>query len=417
MAKPITISLFSGAGGMDYGLEAAGFETRFVTDLDRMCCQTLRSNREWPVVEGDIHAIASQTILDTANLKPGEADLLTGGPPCQPFSKSGYWSKGDSSRLSDPRSSTLGEYLRVVEDTLPKAILLENVEGLSYSNKSEGLQFVLDGLDEINRKHDTLYRAHLKILNAADYGIPQVRQRLIMVASREGKAFRFPEPRFGEGLKPHRTAWDALWDVPSEKDEDLRVRGKWGDLLASIPEGQNYLWHTDRGGGRPLFGWRRRYWSFLLKLAKDRPSWTIQAQPGPAIGPFHWKNRLLSHRELCRLQTFPDDVTMLGGRGDVQRQIGNAVPSLLSEVLGREILTQFLGREVKGELRLMPPDKRPFPPAERTLAVPSKFLELLGSHAAHPGTGKGYGAIQRSEPTEIIGRAEAQNGVFELSRA
>ena len=195
------------------------------------------------------------------------------------------------------------------------------------------------------------------------------------------------------------------------------MRGKWGDLLASIPEGQNYLWHTDRGGGRPLFGWRRRYWSFLLKLAKDRPSWTIQAQPGPAIGPFHWKNRLLSHRELCRLQTFPDDVTMLGGRGDVQRQIGNAVPSLLSEVLGREILTQFLGREVKGELRLMPPDKRPFPPAERTLAVPSKFLELLGSHAAHPGTGKGYGAIQRSEPTEIIGRAEAQNGVFELSRA
>src|ERR1017187_3211738 len=123
MAKPTTISLFSGAGGMDYGLEAGGFETRLVTDLNPMCCQTLRKNRQWPVIEGDIHAITSQTILKTANLQRGEADLLTGGPPCQPFSKSGYWSRGDSSRLSDPRASTLGEYLRVVEDTLPKAIL------------------------------------------------------------------------------------------------------------------------------------------------------------------------------------------------------------------------------------------------------------------------------------------------------
>jgi DNA (cytosine-5)-methyltransferase 1 len=147
--------------------------------------------------------------------------------------------------------------------------------------------------------------------------------------------------------------------------EDLAVKGKWADLLPSIPEGENYLWHTDRGGGMPLFGWRRCYWSFLLKLAKDKPSWTIQAQPGPAIGPFHWANRRLSMRELCRLQTFPDDVVVTGARGSVQRQLGNAVPSLLAEVFARAIRTQLLGlRRTSALPHLLPPDRGPPPPSE-----------------------------------------------------
>src|SRR5690606_25036105 len=118
-----------------------------------------------------------------------------------------------------------------------------------------------------------------------------------------------------------------------------------------------------RGGGSPLFGWRRRYWTFLLKLAKNRPSWTIQAQPGPAVGPFHWNNRRLSSRELCRLQTFPDDVEIYGSRVSVQKQLGNAVPSLLAEVIGREIRVQiFRKRRTKKQPKLMPPDRSP-PPA------------------------------------------------------
>ncbi len=202
-----------------------------------------------------------------------------------------------------------------------------------------------------------------------------------------------------EALPPHRTAWDALADTQPDSGEDLSVRGKWGDLLASIPEGRNYLWHTDRGGGKPLFGWRRRYWSFLLKLAKSRPSWTIQAQPGPAIGPFHWANRRLSIRELCRLQTFPDDVFIAGDRGSVQRQIGNAVPSLLAEVLGREIRTQLLESRparVAGALKLLPLDRSPAPPAERVRPVPKRYWGLLGRHSPHPGTGKGHAASQRA---------------------
>src|SRR6185312_12245754 len=122
-------------------------------------------------------------------------------------------------------------------------------------------------------------------------------------------------------------------DLPAAAGAEHQLRGKWADLLPSIPPGMNYLWHTDRGGGEPLFGWRRRYWSFLLKLAPDQPSWTIQAQPGPATGPFHWDNRRLTGREMARLQTFPDDIQITGSLADAQRQIGNAVPSLLAEVL------------------------------------------------------------------------------------
>src|SRR5690349_5776623 len=124
------ISLFSGVGGLDFGFEAAGFETRVALDLDPVACATMRLNRNWAVLEGPISAIPTKAILDTAGLQAGEADVLIGGPPCQPFSKSGYWARGDASRLNDPRADTLGQYLRVLEDTLPKAFLIENVPGL-----------------------------------------------------------------------------------------------------------------------------------------------------------------------------------------------------------------------------------------------------------------------------------------------
>jgi DNA (cytosine-5)-methyltransferase 1 len=152
----------------------------------------------------------------------------------------------------------------------------------------------------------------------------------------------------------------------------------------------NYLWHTDRMGGEPLFGWRRRYWNFLLKLAKNRPAWTIQAQPGPATGPFHWKNRRLSSDELARLQTFPKDLRITGNRIEVQRQVGNAVPSLLAEVLAREIRRQFFDSPLTGVPILSVKRRARRPAAEPVAAVPAKFLTLAGTHVAHPGTGKGY---------------------------
>ncbi|MCB9628155.1 MAG: DNA cytosine methyltransferase [Sandaracinaceae bacterium] len=397
--SPKTISLYTGAGGLDFGFEAAGFRTRAAIEMDADACATMRHNDIWPVVERSIYDVSSEEILDVAKLVKGEADVLIGGPPCQPFSKSGTWKNRDTKRLSDPRASTLNAYMRVVEDTLPKAILLENVEGLAYKSKSEGLQFLKDQLATINKRAGTNYRPHCQVLLAADYGVPQLRSRFFLIAGREGQEFVFPKPTHGEGrAEAHRTAWDALGDVEPEPHEDLAMRGRWADLLPTIPEGENYLFHTDRGHGEPLFGWRRRYWSFLLKLSKRLPSWTVQSKPGPAIGPFHWDNRRLAMRELCRIQTFPDDIKILGVPTVVQKQVGNAVPSLLAEILAREIRVQLLGRgRPRGGLKLLPPVRMGVPPAEATTSLPRKFWHLRGDHSAHPGTGKGFGALAEEQ--------------------
>lgn len=401
------ISLFTGVGGLDFGFEAAGYETQVALDFNRVACSTVRLNRDWPVLEGSIAEISSATILKAARLKPGEADILIGGPPCQPFSKSGYWARGDSQRLADPRADTLAEYLRVLRDTRPKAFLLENVPGLAYRGKSEGIEALRAGVEKINRDLQTNYALEFRALNSADYGVPQLRERVFIIGSRDGQRFRFPaQTHFhpdSEGVlagrDTYRTAWDALADLPPVKDKaSLRLKGKWADLLPSIPEGHNYLWHTDRGGGIPLFGWRRRYWNFLLKLARDKPSWTIQAQPGPATGPFHWENRRLSAEELCRLQTFPDGLRFECSHADIQKMVGNAVPSALAEILAREIAAQFFG--VRGELRpatLVPAAQETIPNPMPRLPVAKKFLHLVYSDSAHPGTGLGRGAVARND--------------------
>lgn len=385
------ISLFSGAGGLDFGLEAAGFETAVCVEMDKWCCETLRFNREWPVIEDRIENVSSEKLLQTGNLKAGEAHLLVGGPPCQPFSKSGYWVSGDAARLSDPRAKTLEEYMRVLEDTLPKAFILENVFGLAYKGKDEGLVYLRETLARINKKKKTNYSFEWKVLNAAHYGVPQIRERVFIIGSRDGKRFEFPkqmfrleddEPNlFNAGLPLARNAWDALGDLddPNESSAESKVGGQWGDLLPSIPEGQNYLWHTARGGGKPIFGWRSRYWSFLLKLTKDKPSWTIQAQPGTAIGPFHWKNRRLTMREMCRIQTFPNDVEVLGGLSNVQKQIGNAVPSLLAEVLGSEIKRQFFAGTPARKMNLLPPSRQAIPSREQVFLAPRKYKPVAPS--------------------------------------
>lgn len=411
--SPRIISLFSGAGGLDYGLEAAGFRTAVAVEFDHDCCETLRASRpKWNVIERDIFDIPTGEMLERAGCKVGEIDLVVGGPPCQPFSKAGYWSRGDALRLDDPRADTLSAYVRVVEEALPHAFLLENVEGLAYSGKDEGLRLLLDRISQINKRTKSNYAPVFQVVSAAGYGVPQLRERVILIAARDGTRFVFPTPTHGEqetirllpgfGLAPYRTAWDAIGDVVHDPNEDVEMRGKWADLLPSIPEGCNYLHHTDRGEGLRLFGWRRRYWSFLLKLAKSRPSWTIQAQPGPAIGPFHWKSRRLSVRELSRLQTFPDDVRFAGGRTSIQKQLGNAVPSLMAEVLGRSIRTQLLGLPaLRRALKLLPPDRSPAPPPEPVEPVPHRFRRLVGDHSAHPGTGKGNRAVAQAALAEV----------------
>ena len=400
------ISLYTGAGGLDLGFEAAGLKASIAVEIDAKSCATLRENhgRHLPVYEGDIHDLTSEAISETTGLAPEDPDLLIGGPPCQPFSKSAYWRSGDTKRLDDPRADTLSAYLRVLRDLKPRAFLIENVHGLMFRGKDEGLRLLRDTINAINLATGTEYSFEVAKLNAADFGVPQTRERVFIIGSRDGKIFKFPKPSHRDpsnetlgadrGALPRevwRTAWDAIGDLDDLDDPSLKVGGRWGELLPSIPDGENYLWHTDRGGGLPLFGWRRRYWGFLLKLAKNRPAWTVQAQPGTAIGPFHWRSRRLSTRELCRIQTFPDTYQIVGGRSDVQRQLGNAVPSLLAEILGREIRHQLLGHRIRSnKLKLAVPSRGQPKRPESLKKVPLKYHAHIGVHAAHPGTGRGY---------------------------
>jgi len=409
------LSLFTGAGGLDLGLEAAGFRPVLCVEIEEDARSTLNYNRpRWPLSNpGDILELSPAQLLNQAGLRPRQLTLLAGGPPCQPFSKSAYWANGHGSRLKDPRARTLRAFIRVVDATLPRVLLLENVKGLTYSGKDEGFVALRRGIAAINRRHRTRYALQTLHLNTADYGVPQNRERVFIVASIDGAKLERPAPTHGDDgvLEPYLTAWDAIGSLDRETwPPELKPMGRWADLLPSIPEGQNYLWHTPRNqpnGGEPLFGWRTRYWSYLLKLAKNKPAWTIQAEPGPATGPFHWRSRLLSIEELCRLQTFPTDYQIIGGRRSAHRQVGNAVPSAIGELLGLEIRRQLLGEAVRRTLRLLPSRRRSCPPAEAPARVPRQYLELRGRHRDHPGTGHGPGA-RRRERTYETSRSEGR---------
>jgi len=144
----------------------------------------------------------------------------------------------------------------------------------------------------------------------------------------------------GAGTTPQVTAGQALDSLDCEPEPGEVLGGQYAHLLPQIPPGENYLHFTaERGHTRPLFKWRSRYWSFLLKLDPQRPSPTIQAQPGPNVGPFHWENRRLRVGEIKRLFTFPDDFELVGTRASIQAQLGNAVPPLLAEKVAARIIS------------------------------------------------------------------------------
>lgn len=397
--KPSLLSLFTGAGGLDIGLQAAGFEVRGCVEKDEDARETIRQNYKWPLIEEpDLDQTPPAKLAAEIGIQSGQLDLLSGGPPCQPFSKSGQWQ--GIARMDDPRASTIVSYLDVVEELLPKVMLLENVMGIvsREPNKQHATHAIdtLEGrLERINLKHSTNYQPKVLCIDAANYGVPQHRQRAFVVACREGTDIEPPLPTHGDNGDPFVTAWDAIGDLGTcVVDPELKLTGKWAGLIPTIPEGMNYQYHTDRGDGLPLFGYRTRYWSFLLKLARGLPSWTIQAQPGPATGPFHWENRKLSVRELARLQTFPDSVEFRGSYRSAQKQIGNAVPAALAEAIGLHIRTSVLGQDVARTSDLSINHTEVALDPLNVAEVPREYLSLKGKHADHPGQGNGPGVSQ-----------------------
>jgi len=390
--RVLAVSLFSGAGGLDVGFHAAGFRTHLAIEMDAEACKTLAANKSYApkhIWERPVEDVTDAELLECIGDR--KIDVVIGGPPCQPFSKSGLWARQELGRFNDPRAKTTFEnFVRVMSLIKPRAFLLENVTGLAMRGRDEGLMYLEKELRGLG------YTLSREVLNAADFGVPQSRERLFIIGSLNEAVFTFPKARFGGQDQPtHRTAWDAFWDLPPPDDDDeVRVKGRWGALLKTIPEGLNYLHHTARGKGKELFGYRTRYWAFLLKLSKTRTSWTITAQPAQANGPFHWESRRLTRRELARLQTFPDDYSFEGKMDDVQRQIGNAVPPLLAEILAREIRRQLLGTpkvSTKPVLLIAPATTAPVTTPHAT-ELPKEYRKLVKKRAPHPGAGKGPGA-------------------------
>lgn len=366
LAIPV-VSLFSGAGGLDLAVERADAEpldtadpgsglARVVvaTDYNAAALETLESNFPHSrVIHGDIRLLESDRLLNAAGLKASDPVLVVGGPPCTPFSKSGFWLE-QKRESRDPNASLLDEYVRIVRETRPEAFILENVQGLTYRTHRAQFERLLKGLGELG------YNPQWKVLLAADYGVPQLRRRVFVVGRRDGRTFEFPAPThsgwsehtriFDTNLTPHVTTSQAFVGLASPAEPDEHVAGQYGELAAEVPPGQNYLWHTDRYEGRDRFEWRSRYWTFLLRLDPSRPSTTLQAQPGPYVGPFHWDNvttadgeraRRLRTSEILRLMSFPDNFKVPSNRSDVQRQLGNAVPVELGKAVVRALLGQL----------------------------------------------------------------------------
>ncbi len=236
MTKKI-ISLFSGAGGMDIGFHKAGFETAVAVEQDPSCCATLRQNMpNIHVMEGDLTKISTPEILKIGGLKPLEPSLVIGGPPCQSFSLA-----GKRMGMDDPRGKLVLEYIRVVREALPVAFVMENVKGLVHWSEGKALEAILSEAAQEIIYNGKIYKYELsyEILNAVDYGVPQFRERIIIIGNRLGKKFNFPLPThtspaesqmnlFKKTGNKWNTVWDAIGELPpaAEPSETaLRVSG------------------------------------------------------------------------------------------------------------------------------------------------------------------------------------------------
>jgi DNA (cytosine-5)-methyltransferase 1 len=341
MSSPKIISLFSGVGGIDYGFHKAGFKTVFATDLWKIACDSLKANYPYCEVKcDDIEKINFNKI----EKEHGLIDGIIGGPPCPSFSKSRFYLTDKNRGIDDEIGlNTVSNYFRAVKELKPKFFFFENVHGFIYKPHRSSLEYIQKISAELG------YKIFFKVVNAANYGVPQTRERFICIGVKNDMSnFNFPiethSSANNDNLKKWVTCGDILSDIDFDLEEDINFQAgsKHKHLLKLIPPGDNYLFFTEkRGHPKPEFKWRSRYWSFLLKLSPNRPSWTIQASQSNNMGPFHWKNRFLRINEIKRIQSFEDDYVIKGSFKEQWRQIGNAVPPILANAFAKALMKEY----------------------------------------------------------------------------
>ncbi len=341
-----SISLFSGAMGLDLGLEKAVINFKICQDFDASCYETMLINNR-PGMTGDIRKIDSGTILEKANLKRGEAFLLCGGPPCQPFSTA-----GKRMGINDPRGSLFMDYVRMVDETRPRFFIFENVKGLTSIAVDAGgapggvLEIIISELEKLG------YSTVHSLLDAVYYGVPQFRERMIIIGSRDHEDIFLPAPtRFQRHQNPEMrwvTLGDTIRDLednpgPCTHFSEERLRylsmvpegGNWRDLPESLqPAAMGGAWKS--GGGKV---------GFYRRLSYSQPSPTVVTSPvQKATMMCHpTKDRPLSVKEYARIQQFPEDWKITGTITNQYKQIGNAVPIGLAEAVGRAVIATANG--------------------------------------------------------------------------
>jgi DNA (cytosine-5)-methyltransferase 1 len=330
-----TLSLFTGAGGLDIGFHDAGFEITDLVEIDERFASTLKANT------GDSGRFGECRVhpIDIRKFHPppgARYEFIIGGPPCQTFSAAGRRASGVRA-TKEKRGQLFLEYVRLLKEIQPHGFLFENVYGLTGAQKGKPWKKIKEAFESAG------YTVFHRILDSADYGVPQHRERLFVVGLRRGQ-FLFPRPSHGpdsEGQRPLFAAREALARASRRGPLPGRIGGRYKGLLEQIPPGLNYSFFTKRmGHPRPIFAWRSKFSDFLYKADPETPTRTIKAQGGLYTGPFHWDSRPFSLGELKRLQTFPDRYEISGGKMAAVHQIGNSVPPQIARILALAVREQ-----------------------------------------------------------------------------
>lgn len=362
------LSLFSGAGGMDIGVMQAGFDVLACVEFDPYACETLRANisredRKTKVIEEDIRQIDPAELMSELNLQTGELDLLCGGPPCQAFSQI-----GKRHSLQDERGLLLFEMTRFAKIFKPRAILIEQVKGLLNAEDEQGK---VGGVFEqlLNRLEKLGYAPKWKVINAAEYGVPQLRQRVFIVGAQKTNGFQFPSATHGSSKKalplfplpPYVTVGEALEGlgkpckqngyIPENSHLDVTPNGD-RYRISGVPEGSHLAaqLHLPKEQRCNL---TKKDTTKFKRLSRHAPSNTLRC--GEIF--FHpLENRYLTPREYMRLHGYPDDYILKGpirGRSgrvrhlDQHRQIANSVPPPIARVLAKEIIKTFYAKNIR----------------------------------------------------------------------
>jgi len=334
------VDLFCGAGGLHLGFDRAGFQTQLCIDNNLQVEQTHKSNfPKIPFINRDISLISSEEIKEYID---GELDVITGGPPCQGFSTIGKRSSSDVEKrlLHDPRNELVITYAKLISDLQPKFIVMENVKGILTMDKGAYLENVLNLLKKAG------YNVDYKLINMADYGIPQIRKRVIILGNRIGLPVLFPEPTHAEYKSdkhlPWNNCWEVIHDLSSIEDDPkfnhvaLKHTEKNIERYKLIPEGGRL---PEDKLSKELY--RKNFGNTYKRLHREKPSLTMV--PGNDAFPIHpILHRSLTVREAARIQTFPDSMIFFGNRRQQGHQVGNAVPPIFSEILATFIKKQLL---------------------------------------------------------------------------